>query len=113
MTRKHQLIGYFYEVPGGCVLTTCPGPAPVPSCICGTQDSHLLKVGQGVKVVTLGTPWWSSDEYFTFQYRGMGLIPGWILRYHVLRSQKNQSIKQKQYCNKFHKNFKNHPGKKK
>ena len=58
------------------MLTTCPGLAPVPSCIHRTQDSHLLKVGQGVKVVTLGTPWWSSDEYFTFQYRGMGPIPG-------------------------------------
>ena len=35
------------------------------------------------------------------------------LRSHMPLSQKNQNIKQKQYCNKFNKNFKNGPHQKK
>ena len=31
------------------------------------------------------------------------------LRFHMRSSQKNQNIKQKQYCNKFNKDFKNSP----
>ena len=38
---------------------------------------------------------------------GAGLISGWELRSHICCGQKNKNIKQKQYCNKFNKNFKN------
>ena len=31
------------------------------------------------------------------------------LRYHMSLGQKNQNIRQKQYCNKFNKDFKNGP----
>ena len=41
---------------------------------------------------------------------GEGSIPGGELRSHMVRGQK---IKQKQYCNKFNKDFKNGPLKKK
>ena len=44
-----------------------------------------------------------------FQCRGAGLIPGQGTKFpHALRP-KNQNIKQKQYCNKFNKDFKNCP----
>ena len=38
-----------------------------------------------------------------------GLIPGWGARAPRLHRQKNQNIKQKQYCNKFNKDFKTDP----
>ena len=42
-----------------------------------------------------------------------GSIPGWGAKIpHALRP-KNQNIKQKQYCNKFNKGFKNYPRQKK
>ena len=66
---------------------------------------RLLKVVQGVKVVTLGTPWWSRDEYFTFQCGGMDPIPDQRAKIPRASQPKNQSMQQKQYCNKFHKDF--------
>ena len=40
---------------------------------------------------------------------GAGLIPGWAVKIpHALQT-KTKNIKHKQYCNKFHKNFKNDP----
>ena len=40
---------------------------------------------------------------------GAGLIPGEELRFSHALQLKNQNLKQKQYCNKFNKDFKNHP----
>ena len=40
---------------------------------------------------------------------GVGLIPGWGAEITHALGPKNQNIKQKQYCNKFNKNFKNSP----
>ena len=39
----------------------------------------------------------------------VGSIPGWEPRSHMHCGQKKQNIKQKQYCNKFNKDFKNCP----
>ena len=41
-----------------------------------------------------------------------GLIPGWGAKIPHALCLKNQNIKQKQYCNKFNKDFKNGPFKK-
>ena len=38
---------------------------------------------------------------------GVGLIPGWRAKTPHALQPKNQNIKQKQYCNKFKKDFKN------
>ena len=38
-----------------------------------------------------------------------GLIPGWEAKIPHACGQKNQNIKQKQYCNEFNKDFKNGP----
>ena len=40
---------------------------------------------------------------------GAGLIPGWGAKIPRASWPKNQNIKQKQYCNKFNKDFKNGP----
>ena len=68
-------------------------------CPRGSGHCHLLKV------VTLGTPWWSSDENFSFQCGGMGPIPGQRAKMPCASQPKNKNIKQKQYCNKFNKDF--------
>ena len=44
---------------------------------------------------------------------GAGLIPGWGAKIPHASRTKNQNIKQKQYCNKFNKDFKNGPHQKK
>ena len=44
---------------------------------------------------------------------GAGSIPGWRAKIPHASRPKNQNIKQKQYCNKFNKNFKNGPHQKK
>ena len=44
---------------------------------------------------------------------GVGLIPGWGAKIPHAAQPKNQNIKQKQYCNKFNKDFKNGPHQKK
>ena len=44
---------------------------------------------------------------------GAGLIPGWELRSHMPHSKRPKNIKQKQYWNKFNKDFKNGPHPKK
>ena len=40
---------------------------------------------------------------------GMGSIPGWGPKIPHASWPKNQNIKQRKYCNKFHKDFKNGP----
>ena len=40
---------------------------------------------------------------------GVGLIPGWEAKISHASWPTNQNIKQKQYCNKFNKDFKNGP----
>ena len=40
---------------------------------------------------------------------GVGSIPGWEAKIPHASGPKNQTIKQKQYCNKFNKDFKNGP----
>ena len=40
---------------------------------------------------------------------GLGLIPGWEAKFPFALWPKNQNIKQKQYYNKFNKDFKNSP----
>jgi len=45
--------------------------------------------------------------------RGVGLIPGWVARIPHASWPKNQNIRQRQYCNKFNKDFKNDPHQKK
>ena len=40
---------------------------------------------------------------------GAGSIPGWGTKIPRASQPKNQNIKQKQYCNKFNKDFKNGP----
>ena len=40
---------------------------------------------------------------------GVGSIPGWGAKIPHASQPKNQNIKQKQYCNKFNKDFKNGP----
>ena len=44
---------------------------------------------------------------------GVGLIPGWGAKIPHVSRPKNENIKQKQYCNKFNKDFKNGPHQKK
>ena len=44
---------------------------------------------------------------------GAGLIPGWGAKIPHASQPENQNIKQKQYCNKFNKDFKNGPHQKK
>ena len=44
---------------------------------------------------------------------GKGSIPGWGAKIPHASRPKNQNIKQKQYCNKFNKDFKNGPHQKK
>ena len=44
---------------------------------------------------------------------GVGSIPGWGAEIPHASWPKNQNIKQKQYCNKFNKDFKNGPRQKK
>ena len=44
---------------------------------------------------------------------GMGSIPGWGAKIPHASRPKNQNIKQKRYCNKFNKDFKNGPHQKK
>ena len=44
---------------------------------------------------------------------GAGSIPGWGVKIPHASWPKNQNIKQKQYCDKFNKNFKNGPHQKK
>ena len=62
---------------------------------------------------TKGLPWESSGWDFVFQYRGAGSIPDQETEIlHVLWP-KSRNIKQKQYCNKFNKDFKNGPQQKK
>jgi len=39
----------------------------------------------------------------------MGSIPGWGAKIPHASSSKNQNIKQRQYCNKFNKGFRNDP----
>ena len=41
--------------------------------------------------------------------RSAGLIPGWGAKIPHALQPKNQNMKQKQYCNKFNKDFKNGP----
>ena len=41
--------------------------------------------------------------------RSAGSIPGWGAKISPASQAKNQKIKQKQYCNKFNKDFKNGP----
>ena len=48
-----------------------------------------------------------------FKVGGLGLIPGWGGKIPHGSGPKNQNIKQKQYCNKFTKDIKNGPHKKK
>ena len=43
---------------------------------------------------------------FTFQWKGVGSIPGWRATVPHAWQPKNQSKKQKQYCNKFNKDLK-------
>ena len=43
---------------------------------------------------------------------GVGSIPGWGAKIPHASQPKNQNIKQKQYCNKFNKDFKNGPDQK-
>ena len=53
-----------------------------------------------------GLPWWSSGLHFAFQCGGAGSTPGWGAKSpHAFRP-KRQSMKQKQYCSKFNKDFK-------
>ena len=52
-------------------------------------------------------PWQSSGQDFASSAGGTGSIPGAEIP-HAL-GPKNQNIKQKQYCNKFNKDFKNGP----
>ena len=40
---------------------------------------------------------------------GAGLIPGWGGKISHASQPKNQNLEQKQYCNKFNKDFKNGP----
>ena len=56
----------------------------------------------------LGTTLMVHRLRFHFQCRGCGFDP-WFreLRSHRLQGQKNQNIKQKRYCNKLNKDFKN------
>ena len=51
-----------------------------------------------------GLPWWSSGWDFAFPYRGMGLIPAPGAKISHA-SWPKQDIKQKQYWNKFNKDF--------
>ena len=52
-------------------------------------------------------------ETSTSNAGGAGSIPGRGAKIPHALQPKNQNIKQKQYCNKFNKNFKNGPHKKK
>ena len=44
-----------------------------------------------------------------FNVGGLGLMPGWGAKIPDASWPKSQNIKQKQYCNKFNKDFKNGP----
>ena len=50
-------------------------------------------------------PWWSNGWDFPPKAGSAGPIPGQVARSHTPHGQKSQNIKQKQYCNKFNKDF--------
>jgi len=56
-----------------------------------------------------GLPWWPSDLILPSDAEGSGLIPGEAARISHTSWSKNQNVKQKEYCDKFNKDFKNGP----
>ena len=71
----------------------CPGKCRLESLNCG------------------GLPWRSSVKTLPSDAGGAGSIPGGGAKITHASRQNNQNIKQKQYCNKFNKDFKNGPHK--
>ena len=56
-----------------------------------------------------GLSWQPSGEDSAFQRKDCGFKPGWERKIPGALGPKNQNMKQKQYCNKFNKDFKNSP----
>ena len=65
-----------------------------------------------LSITSLGFPWWSNGEDLAYQGRGCGSIPSGGAKIPHASGSKNSNIKQKQYCNRFNKDFKNGPHKK-
>ena len=82
---------------------------------CYVHQSLLIlhKRGKRKKEANLGLPWWSSGSESTFHAEDAGSIPVWGAKSPPASWPKNQNIKQKPSCNKFHEDFKNGPCKKK
>ena len=57
-------------------------------------------------------PWWFSDSDFTFHAKGACLILGQGVKIPQAQWPKKQNKNQKQYFNKFNKDFKSRPHKK-
>ena len=84
-------------------------------------DQLLISHWEAVVVATrtrdkstgMGLPWQSSGQDFTSSARGVGSIPDQEAKIPHASGSENQNIKQKRYCNKFNKDFKNDPHEKK
>ena len=63
-------------------------------------------VEYGFKNMVLGLPWRPVVKTLPSSAGSVGSIPGWGAKIPHASWPKNQNIKQKQYCNKFNKNFK-------
>ena len=77
--------------------------------LCGLHECLYLS-----KVIKLGFPWWSKVvKTLPSSTGGSGLIPDQVTKIPHASRPKAQNIKQKQYCNRFNKGFKNGPHQKK
>ena len=77
------------------------------------EEQHSIVKSEKNKFQQEGLPWWSSDYDFCFNAGDEGSIPGGAVKIPHVSQLKNQNVKQKQYCNKFYKDFKNGPHQKK
>ena len=78
---------------------------------CYVHPSLLIlhKQGKEKKEARLGLPWWSSGSASTFNAEDAGSIPVRGAKSLPASWPRNQNIKQKPSCNKFHEDFKNGP----
>ena len=70
---------------------------------------HLLWSWILEEIAKKGLPWRSVVKTLPSSAGGAGSIPGWGAKIPHASWPKYQNIKQKQYCNKFNKDFKNGP----
>ena len=69
-----------------------------------SQDQSHLGVAPRI-ISRMRLPWWVTGSHCLLMQRDEGSIPGWGARIPQASRPRKQSIKQKQYCNKFNKDF--------